>query len=44
MISSRAGFQKTYDLAERVLPKGMITPPPSNARATCSTNSLHAMD
>jgi uncharacterized protein YcaQ len=29
MISSRAGFQKTYDLAERVLPKGIDSTPPT---------------
>ena len=35
MISSRAGFQKTYNLAERVLPKGIdSTPPTSEERAS----------
>ena len=29
MICSRAGFQKTYDLTERVLPKGVDTTQPS---------------
>ena len=31
MICSRAGFQKTYDLTERVLPKGVDTNPPTPA-------------
>jgi len=31
MISSRAGFQKTYDLTARVLPTGVDTTPPSLA-------------
>ena len=35
MISSRAGFQKTYDLTERVLPEGVNTTPPTvQERAT----------
>lgn len=29
MICSRAGFQKTYDLTERILPKDVDTTPPS---------------
>ena len=35
MISSRAGFQKTYDLTERVLPKGIDTTPPSTQDRAC---------
>ena len=31
MICSRAGFSKTYDLTERVLPKGVDTNPPTPA-------------
>jgi uncharacterized protein YcaQ len=39
MISSRAGFQKTYDLAERVLPKGIDSTPP-----TIEERASHMLD
>ena len=39
MISSRAGFQKTYDLAERVLPKGIDHTPP-----TVEERARHMLD
>ena len=35
MICSRAGFQKTYDLAERVLPKGVDTTLPTTQERAC---------
>ena len=39
MISSRAGFQKTYNLAERVLPKGIDSTPP-----TIEERASHMLD
>jgi uncharacterized protein YcaQ len=39
MISSRAGFQKTYNLAERVLPKGIGSTPP-----TIEERASHMLD
>ena len=39
MISSRAGFQKTYNLAERVLPKGIDSTPP-----TIEERASHVLD
>lgn len=39
MISSRAGFQKTYDLSERVLPKGINKTPP-----TLEERASHMLD
>ena len=39
MISSRAGFQKTYDLAERVLPEGIDHTPP-----TVEERARHMLD
>ena len=39
MISSRAGFQKTYNLAERVLPKGINSTPP-----TIEERASHMLD
>ena len=35
MICSRAGFQKTYDLTERVLPKGVDTTLPTTQERAC---------
>jgi len=35
MICSRAGFQKTYDLTERVLPKGADTTLPTTQERAC---------
>ena len=39
MISSRAGFKKTYNLAERVLPKGIDSTPP-----TIEERASHMLD
>ena len=39
MISSRAGFQKTYNLAERVLPNGIDSTPP-----TVEERASHMLD
>ena len=39
MISSRAGFQKTYNLAERVLPNGIDSRPP-----TVEERASHMLD
>lgn len=39
MIASRAGFQKTYDLTERVLPKGIDT-----TRPTLEERAKHMLD
>ena len=39
MISSRAGFQKTYNLTERVLPKGIDSTPP-----TIEERASHMLD
>lgn len=35
MVSDRAGFQKSYDLAERVLPTGVDTRMPDTERLAC---------